>query len=116
MKKIITLLLLVALLLAGCSQARGQQGRLSTDQSTSLDLENMDEQLIEELSHLTEDELNEFIFKLHLLELTQSDILNKKYPLPDNIDEILQEALSGMTIDELNEYIHRLYELQTDIK
>lgn len=119
MKKLTALLLLVALLLLGCSQAKdqlGERGRFDTAQPTSLDLENLDEQLIEELSLLTGDELNEFIFKLHLLELTQSDILNKKYPFPDNIDEILQEALSCMTIDELNEYIHRLYEWQADIE
>ena len=52
MKKLTALLLLVALLLLGCSQAKdqlGERGRFDTAQPTSLDLENLDEQLIEEL-------------------------------------------------------------------
>lgn len=85
----------------------------AADQQTSPNLENLDEQLVEELSRLTEDELNEYILNLHILELTQSNILNDSYPFPDDTDEALRDALSVMTIDELNEYIHRLYLMNT---
>lgn len=103
MKRFCTLFLVLALCITLAVPA------YATDQPTTPRLENMDEELVEELSLLTEDELNEYIINLHLLELTQSNILEEKYPFPDNTDQALQEALSGMTVDELNEYIHRLY-------
>lgn len=114
MKKLIAIVLaLVCVLgLVGCGMKNNLGDEVVEDFTTG----NQDERLIEELSHLTEDELNEYIFKLHLLELTQSNIINERYPSPDDIDEFFQEALSGMTADELNEYIHRLYELQIDVE
>ena len=81
----------------------------ATNQPNSPSLGKLDEQLIEKLSQMTEDELNEYIQNLHLLELTQSSNLNESYPFPDDAEKALLDALSGMTIDELNEYIHRLY-------
>lgn len=103
MKRLCTFLLVFALSIALAIPA------FATTQSTSPNLENLDEQLVEELSRLTEDELNEYILNLHLLELTQRNIPNESYPFPEDTDDALIEALSGMTIDELNEYIHRLY-------
>lgn len=73
------------------------------------DPESPDEQLMERISHMTLDELNDYLIDLHLLELAQSERFQEWVPFPEDTDEALLEALSDMTMEELNGYLHRLY-------